>query len=91
MRYWRNSLLRDALVLPCAHWITKPAEAVEFRAQVQIRYRSRPADASVLLSPNGVVFIKFDVPQRAVTPGQAVVLYDGERVVGGGTIQRAEK
>ena len=82
-----DDLLRDALVLPCAHWITKPAEAVEFRAQVQIRYRSRPADASVLLSPNGVVFIKFDTPQRAVTPGQAAVIYNGEILLGGGWIQ----
>ena len=81
-----DDLLRDALVLPCARWITKPAEAVEFRAQVQIRYRSRPADARVLLSPNGVVFIKFDAPQRAVTPGQAAVIYDGEQLLGGGWI-----
>lgn len=81
-----DDLLRDAIVLPCAHWITKPAEAAEFRAQVQIRYRSRPADASVLLSPNGVVFIRFDVSQRAVTPGQAAVIYDGDRLLGGGWI-----
>jgi len=81
-----DDLLRDALVLPCANWIAKPAEAVEFRAQVQIRYRSRPADASVFLSPNGVVFIKFDAPQRAVTPGQAAVIYDGDRLLGGGWI-----
>ena len=81
-----DDLLRDSLVLPYAHWIAKPAEAVEFRAQVQIRYRSRPADASVLLSPNGVVFIRFDTPQRAVTPGQAAVIYDGEKLLGGGWI-----
>ena len=81
-----DDLLRDSLVLPCAHWISKPAEAAEFRAQVRIRYRSRPADASVLLSPNGVVFIRFDVPQRAVTPGQAAVIYDGEKLLGGGWI-----
>jgi tRNA-specific 2-thiouridylase len=81
-----DDLLRDAIVLPCAHWIAKPAEAVEFRAQVQIRYRSRPTDASVLLSPNGVVFIHFDAPQRAVTPGQAAVIYDGDRLLGGGWI-----
>ena len=81
-----DDLLRDSIVLPCARWITKPAETVTFRAQVQIRYRSRPADASVLLSPNGVVFIHFDAPQRAVTPGQAAVIYDGEKLLGGGWI-----
>ena len=82
-----DDLLRDALVLPMAHWIVKPQETVQFRAQVQIRYRSRPADADVMLSPNGVVFIKFDAPQRAVTPGQAAVIYDGETLLGGGWIQ----
>ena len=81
-----DDLLRDSLVLPLARWIEKPAEAVQFRAQVQIRYRSRPADADVLLSPNGVVFIRFDAPQRAVTPGQAAVIYDGEKLLGGGWI-----
>ena len=81
-----DDLLRDALVLPMAHWIVKPPETVQFRAQVQIRYRSRPADADVMLSPNGVVFIKFDAPQRAVTPGQAAVIYDGETLLGGGLI-----
>jgi len=81
-----DDLLRDALVLPEAHWIRKPPETVTFRAQVQIRYRSRPADADVLLSPNGVVFIRFDAPQRAVTPGQAAVIYDGETLLGGGWI-----
>jgi len=65
----------------------KPQETVQFRAQVQIRYRSRPADADVMLSPNGVVFIKFDAPQRAITPGQAAVIYDGETLLGGGWIQ----
>ena len=81
-----DDLLRDALVLPLVRWIEKPAEAVQFRAQVQIRYRSRPADADVLLSPNGVAFIRFDAPQRAVTPGQAAVIYDGDRLLGGGWI-----
>ena len=79
-----DDLLREALVLPAAHWIVKPPVAAQFRAQVQIRYRARPADADVMLSPNGVVFIHFDVPQRAVTPGQAAVIYDGETLLGGG-------
>ena len=38
--------------------------------------------------PGGGLRLTFDEPQRAVTPGQAVVLYDGETVVGGGTIER---
>ena len=81
-----DDLLRDSLVLPQLRWIEKPPEAVQFRAQVQIRYRSRPANADVLLSPNGVAFIRFDTPQRAVTPGQAAVIYDGEKLLGGGWI-----
>jgi len=41
--------------------------------------------------PDGTVRIVFDEPQRAITPGQAVVLYDGDRVLGGGRIMPQEK
>ena len=81
-----DDLLRDSLTLPRVHWIEKPACPGSFRAQVQIRYRSRPADAEIALSPDGAADIRFDIPQRAVTPGQAAVIYDGERLLGGGWI-----
>jgi len=70
------------------HWIGKmpPERVVE--AQAQIRYRHGAAPGSLeVISPDEVRFT-FDEPQWAVTPGQALVCYDGERVLGGGWIRR---
>jgi tRNA-specific 2-thiouridylase len=58
-----------------------------FRAQVKIRYRSRPAAATVELLPGGRFHVRFDEPCHAVAPGQAAVCYDGDRVLGGGWIE----
>jgi tRNA-specific 2-thiouridylase len=55
------------------------------QVEARIRYRGRPAPAILTLS-NGGAEIRFQEPQRAVSPGQAVVFYQGERVLGGGTI-----
>jgi len=55
------------------------------RCGAQVRYRSSPADAEAVPDGRGVSVL-FDSPQRAVAPGQAVVLYDGDRVLGGGWI-----
>lgn len=57
------------------------------RVKAKIRYRQRETDATVTPLPNGNVAVDFDAPQRAVTPGQTVVFYDGDIVVGGGTIK----
>jgi tRNA-specific 2-thiouridylase len=58
-----------------------------FRAQVKIRYRSRPAAATVELLPGGRFHVRFDESCHAVAPGQAAVCYDGDRVLGGGWIE----
>ena len=50
------------------------------------RYNQKEQPATVYPEDNGFVRVVFDQPQRAMTPGQAVVLYDGDLVVGGGTI-----
>ena len=57
--------------------------------QAKIRSRSEPAPATVLSCVSGTVRVRFERPQRAVTPGQALVLYDGDLVLGGGTINAA--
>jgi tRNA-specific 2-thiouridylase len=51
------------------------------------RYRSAEVPCTVRLEGDDVV-VEFDEPQRAITPGQALVFYDGEYVIGGGTIGR---
>lgn len=54
---------------------------------MKIRYRAREQAATVYPEENGRGRIVFDAPQRAVTPGQAAVFYDGDTVLGGGTIE----
>jgi tRNA-uridine 2-sulfurtransferase len=56
------------------------------RVQAKIRHRHEPAPAVLENAPNGEVRVTFDEPQRAITPGQAVVFYDGDLVIGGGWI-----
>jgi tRNA-specific 2-thiouridylase len=58
-----------------------------FRAEVKIRYRSRPVPATVELLPGGRFHVCFDEACYAVAPGQAAVCYDGDRVLGGGWIE----
>lgn len=58
----------------------------ELRATARVRYHQREQAATVTVLEDGHVHLVFDEPQRAVTPGQAVVLYDGDTVLGGGTI-----
>jgi len=54
----------------------------------KVRYRQKEQPATAYLDENGLLQVRFDMPQRAITCGQAVVLYDGEVVLGGGTILR---
>ena len=56
------------------------------QAKAKARSRMIEAPATVYPMENGFARVEFHAPQRAVTPGQAVVLYDGETVLGGGTI-----
>jgi tRNA-specific 2-thiouridylase len=62
--------------------------AGERRVLAKIRYKSAPAPA-LLRVEGDTATVTFDAPQRAVTPGQAIVFYDRDEVLGGGTIERA--
>ncbi len=66
-------------------WLEQPQRS-EFRSACRIRYRHAPAPCLVALLADGRLSVRFDTPQKAVTPGQAAVLYDGDRVLGGGWI-----
>ena len=57
------------------------------RITAKIRYRHSPAPATAQLLPDGRLKVDFDEPQRAVTPGQSVVIYDGDILLGGGIIE----
>ena len=80
---------RTALV-SVMNWISGEAPQTPIRCRVKTRYRQTEQPAVVTALPDGWARVEFDEPQRAVTPGQAAVLYDGDVVLGGGTIERAE-
>ena len=67
-------------------WVSGDAPAGPFRAEVKIRYTARQAPAEVTPLAGERVRVRFETPQRDITPGQAAVLYDGELLLGGGTI-----
>ncbi len=69
------------------NWVSMDVPAGEFRASARIRYRHREAPACIIPLSADTVRIVFDEPQRAITRGQSVVLYDGEYVLGGGIIE----
>ena len=68
------------------NWISIPRLEGTMRLQVKIRHRHEAAWASLEMSGDDEVTVTFDQPQRAVTPGQAAVFYDGDEVAGGGWI-----
>jgi tRNA-specific 2-thiouridylase len=85
-----DELMARALVAERVNWIgERPGDPM--RAAVKIRYRAAPAAATVTPLDDGGARVEFDAPQRAITPGQAAVFYDGDEVLGGGAILRAER
>lgn len=86
-----EDLLASSLIVERANWLDGAPPAGAIRASAKIRYRTSAAAATVTPLPDGGARVDFDAPQRAVTPGQACVWYDGDVVVGGGAILRAER
>ena len=78
-------LFAKRLLAGDCNWIAVQALTAPMRVQAKIRYGQKAQPATLFPDENGTV-IEFDEPQRAITKGQAVVLYDGDVVVGGGTI-----
>ena len=68
------------------NWLPFPALTEPMRVMAKARSRHTEQPATVYPGENGIARVVFDTPQRAITPGQAIVLYDGDMVVGSGTI-----
>ena len=82
-----EALYRRAITVGDVNWIAFPALAAPHRAAVQTRYHQTPQMALLEPRPDGCVRVTFDEPVRAAAPGQAAVFYDGDLVLGGGTIR----
>ena len=72
------------------NWIAIPELTAPLRVTARTRYHQPERPATATLLPDGRVQVDFAAPQRAIAPGQAVVLYNGESVIGGGTILNVE-
>jgi tRNA-specific 2-thiouridylase len=83
----REALFSAGLNADGFNWIAFGEPPGVLRARARIRYRAPEVWADITVTGPGAVHLDFDEPQRAVTPGQAVVLYDGDTVLGGGTIE----
>jgi tRNA-specific 2-thiouridylase len=71
------------------NWISKAEVTGPLSVKARIRYKHREEKAELIILDSGQARVKFDKPQRAITPGQAVVFYDGDVVFGGGIIEQS--
>ena len=81
-----SALFRTTLKADNWNWIPFPVLDAPIRVNAKVRYRHNEQPATVYPEENGICTVVFDEPQRAITAGQAVVLYNGDLVVGSGTI-----
>jgi tRNA-specific 2-thiouridylase len=85
-----SDLLAPGLLAGSVNWLID-APTVPLACTAKIRYRHAGVPATVTATPDGGAEVHFDVPQPAVTPGQAVAFYAGTRVLGGGWIESAQR
>lgn len=86
-----EDLFADTVEVGEVRWVAGSAPAAGRAIEAKARYKAEPAAATVLEAEGGRAIVRFERRQRALTPGQAIAFYDGEDVLGGGTIERAER
>jgi len=90
---YKEDVYNRSLIVERVNWIPSPLSREGIRVRVRIRSNHREAPARISLNRGEPtrVRVEFDEPQLAVTPGQAAVFYDGDRILGGGWIRKAGK
>jgi tRNA-specific 2-thiouridylase len=81
-----GALLSDTCRLARTRWIPFERPTGPLRATVRLRSTHPGAEATITDDGDGTASVRFDTPQRAIAPGQALVAYDGDLVLGGGWI-----
>lgn len=81
-----KELFHTTAIVEDFNWIAGEAPSVPIRCKAKTRYRQTEQPATATVNSDGTVTLVFDEPIRAITPGQAAVLYDGDTVLGGGVI-----
>ena len=87
----RNDVLSRELIAGHLNWIAVEQPKAPMRALAQIRSNHEAAPAAITPLDHGNARVRFDTPQWAVTPGQSVVFYEGDMVVGGGIIEASDR
>jgi tRNA-specific 2-thiouridylase len=82
----KEDLLSKELIVKNLNWISITNLTKEMEADLKIRYRAKESKAKIIPIDNSSVKVIFKSPQRAITKGQSAVFYDGDLVIGGGTI-----
>lgn len=83
----KQEVFRDTFVVDRVNWIAHEEVPPSCRAWVKIRYNHPGGEAMLFRQADGTLKVQFKEPQKAITPGQASVFYDGETVLGGGWIE----
>ena len=82
-----EDLFTSRLTATSLNWIAVDKPTENMRVTAKTRYSQKESPAVIHIVDDDTVTVEFDEKQRAITKGQAVVFYDGEYVVGGGTIR----
>jgi len=85
-----EEVYRSEFVVEQINWIVKEKMEKPFIAKVKIRYIHPESEAEITPVNNNLAYVKFLNPQRAITPGQSAVFYDGDIVIGGGIIKEVK-
>lgn len=89
--YHNDALYSDALIATDVNWINPEELSDEFTCTAKFRYRQNDTEVKVTQMDGGKVYVEFSKPERAITPGQAVVFYEGDVCLGGATIDEIIK
>jgi tRNA-specific 2-thiouridylase len=84
----KQEVYGDELIATNLNWITMESPKQPLELKAKIRYRHREADAVIIPISKREAHVKFKQPQMAITPGQAIVFYHKDTVVGGGTVEQ---
>jgi len=85
------SLYSDGLIATDLQWVSEKPKKSVFKCTAKFRYRQPDQSVTVYIEKDSTCKVTFDEPQKAITPGQAVVFYDGDVCLGGATIDKVLK
>jgi len=83
-----EELFKSSFVVTGVNWIAFSNLDKEIDCEIKIRYQHIPQKGRIYPLTEGQVMVKFNRPERAITPGQSAVFYQGEMVLGGGIIEK---